>query len=489
MQQVEEKILAHLIRDEDYTKQVLPFIDDEYFTTPANQMVFKVVKEFVSKYKTIPTFDAVELSVEQSKESAGLYKEASKLVKELRGVERVDTARLKWLVDETEKFIKNRALFIAIAKGLELIDAEGAETAGAVPDMLRKALAVGFHNDIGHDYLTDAERRYDYYHQKHDRIPFDLDMFNTITEGGLLPKTLNVCAAGTNVGKSLFLCHVAAAAIQMGKRVLYITMEMAEERIAQRIDANLLDVGMHDLHDLSKPQFVKLMDGIRRRNSIGQLVIKEYPTSTAHAGHFRALMNELQMKKGFVPDILIVDYINICSSERFKMGGSTNSYTYVKSIAEELRGLAVEMNIPLLTATQFNREGFDSSDPSLTNTSESFGLPQTADLQFALISSEELDEDGLLMVKQMKSRYSDMSRYRKFVVGLDRSKMRLFNAPQSYLADSGQTAPARPSTYADPLPPPGFEGFTGLTGRGRARLGDGVVNMSEPVPHIPDDNF
>lgn len=433
---VEPIVLAHLIRDEDFTRKVLPFIELDYFTTEPHKLIFGAVQKFVTKYKTTPTFDAIRVELAQGDESTDSFDDSTATLKALEEVPRIDMSKRAWLVDKTEDWIKNRAVYLAVMQGIDILGKDGLKHAGQLPDILRKALSVGFHHDIGHDYMEDAERRYEFYHQKYDRIPFDLDILNRITEGGLLPKTLNVFAAGTNVGKSLFMCHVAAAAMQMGKNVLYITLEMAEERIAQRIDANLLDVGISTLTEMSKMHFMKLIDAAKNRHTLGKLVIKEYPTSGAHAGHFRALMDELAIKKEFKPDLLIIDYINICSSERFKSGDGANSYTYVKSIAEELRGLAVERNLPLLTATQFNREGFSSSDPKMTNTSESFGLPMTADLFVGIMTSEELEEAGELKFIQMKSRYSDMSKYRSFTIGLDRSKMRLYNIQQGYLADN-----------------------------------------------------
>ena len=432
---IEPLVLAHLIRDEDYTRRVLPFLKKEYFTSAPAQTLYDLIYEFVSAYKVSPTIDALKLSLDQASLSGGTYTDTATLLKDVAAITRVDSGRRQWLVDQTENFCKQRALYLAISESITLIDKDF-ESAAGVPALLKDALSVGFRTHIGHDYFEDIQARYDLYHQEQTRIPFDLELFNKITGGGLTPKTLNVIVAGTNVGKSLFLCHVAASTIAQGKKVLYITMEMAEERIAQRIDANLLDVTMDTLEQMPKSMYESAFEKLHQRQAFGKLIIKEYPTSGGHVGHFRVLLDELALKKQFVPDLLIVDYINICSSVRFKAGGQTNSYTYVKSIAEELRGLAVEANLPCLTATQFNREGFDNSDPSLTNTSESFGLPQTADLQVALVTSEELEKDGLLMVKQLKNRYADTSKYRRFTIKVDRSKMRLSNDEyQQYLSD------------------------------------------------------
>lgn len=432
---IEPLILAHLIRDEEYTRRVLPFLKKEYFTSTPAQSLYDLIHGFVQSYKVSPTIDALKLSLEQASLSGGTYTDTSTLLKDVAAIARIDSGRLQWLVDQTEQFCKQRALYLAISESITLIDKDF-ESAAAVPGLLKDALSVGFRTHIGHDYFEDILSRYDLYHQEQTRIPFDLELFNKITAGGLIPKTLNVMVAGTGVGKSLFLCHVAAASVAQGKRVLYITMEMAEERIAQRIDANLLDVTMETLEQMPRRMYESAFEKLHQRQAFGKLIIKEYPTSGGNVGHFRVLLDELALKKQFVPDLLIVDYINICSSVRFKAGGQTNSYNYVKSIAEELRGLAVEYNLPCLTATQFNREGFDNSDPSLTNTSESFGLPQTADLQVALVTSEELERDGLLMVKQLKNRYANTSKYRRFTIKVDYSKMRLSNDEyQQYLSD------------------------------------------------------
>lgn len=451
---IEPLILAHLIRDEEFTRRVLPFLKKDYFTTPAAQQVFTHIESFILSYKTTPTFDAVKLSLDKASLSGTAYEEARTLVDELHRVERVDSSRRQWLFDQSEQFCKQRALYIAISESITRIDKDF-ESAASVPDLLKDALAVGFHSHIGHDYVEDMPLRYDMYHQDHVRIPFDLDLMNAITGGGLTPKTLNVVVAGTGVGKSLFMCHVAASTLLQGKRVLYITLEMAEERIAQRIDANLLDVTMDMLAEMPRNMYEHAFQQLTSRHQLGKMIIKEYPTSGGHVGHFRALLDELALKKQFVPDLLIVDYINICSSIRFKQNGQTNSYTYVKSIAEELRGLAVQYNVPCLTATQFNREGFDSSDPSLTNTSESFGLPQTADLQFAVVTGEELEQNSLVMVKQLKNRYADPNKYRRFTLKVDRSRMKLGNAAkQDYLSDPIPTPPSVREVQKPEVPQP-----------------------------------
>jgi len=432
---IEPLILSHLIRDEEYTRRVLPFLKKEYFTSSQGQVLYTTIEAFITAYKVTPTVDAIKLALERESLSGNAYTDATTLLTEVAAVTRIDSGRRQWLIDQTEQFCKQRALYLAISESITRIDKDF-ESAASVPGLLKDALSVGFRTHIGHDYFEDIGARYDLYHQEQTRIPFDLELMNKITGGGVTPKTLNVIVAGTNVGKSLFLCHVAASTIAQGKKVLYITMEMAEERIAQRIDANLLDVTMDTLESMSRSMYERAFEDLQQRHAFGKLIIKEYPTSGGHVGHFRVLLDELALKKQFVPDLLIVDYINICSSIRFKAGGQTNSYMYVKSIAEELRGLAVEYNVPCLTATQFNREGFDNSDPSLTNTSESFGLPQTADLQIALVTSEELEQDSLLMVKQLKNRYADTSKYRRFTIKVDRSKMRLSNDPQQqYLSD------------------------------------------------------
>jgi replicative DNA helicase len=449
---IESLILAHLVRDEDYTRIALPHLKKEYFTTPANQQVYAQIESFVTNYKTTPTIDALLLGIE----TVGLYAEAHdaavRTIEDIRHVERVDSHRRQWLIDQTEEFCRRRALYLAISESLQRID-ENFDSANTVPELLKDALRVGFNADIGHDYITDVGRRYDLYHPSQTRIPFDIDLLNQITGGGLTPKTMNIVVAGTGVGKSLFLCHVAASTIMQGKRVLYITLEMAEERIAQRIDANLLDLTMDQLQSLSRSAYETAFQQLNQRHRLGQMIIKEFPTGGAHAGHFRALLDDLALKKQFHPDLLIVDYVNICASSRFKQSSQVNSYTYVKSIAEELRGVAVQYNVPCLTATQFTRGGYDSSDPGLTDTSESFGLPQTADLQLAIVATEELDRAGKLMFKQLKNRYADPNRHRRFTVRVLRGKMRLMNdTEQEYLSDPIAPTPMPPVQIDKPNP-------------------------------------
>lgn len=484
---IEPLILSHLIRDEEYTRRVLPFLKKEYFTSSHAQTLYECIHSFILTYKVTPTIDAIKLALERESLSGSAYTEANTLLTEVAAVSRIDSGRREWLIDQTEQFCKQRALYLAISESITRIDKDF-ESAASVPGLLKDALSVGFRTHIGHDYFEDIGARYDLYHQEQTRIPFDLDLFNKITSGGLTPKTLNVVVAGTNVGKSLFLCHVAASTIAQGKRVLYITMEMAEERIAQRIDANLLDVTLDTLADMPRAMYERAFEDLQQRQAFGKLIIKEYPTSGGNVGHFRVLLDELALKKQFTPDLLIVDYINICSSVRFKAGGQTNSYSYVKSIAEELRGLAVEYNLPCLTATQFNREGFDNSDPSLTNTSESFGLPQTADLQVALVTSEELEQDNLLMVKQLKNRYADTSKYRRFTIKVDKSKMRLSNDPQQqYLSDPIATAQPR---LAKPQTKPGKFGKPDSGESSGSYRGAKAFTPKTPVPETrPQGKF
>jgi len=448
---IESLILAHLIRDEEYLRKVLPFLKKEYFASDPAQQLFKIIHMFVMTYHVPPTVDVITLALDKAELVGTAYVETVKFLETVVAVARVDGSRRQWLLDQTEDYCRQRALYLAISESITRID-KNKEAAASVPGLLKDALAVGFQTNVGHDYLEDVGARYDLLHLDSVRVPFDLTLFNEITGGGLTPKTLNVIVAGTNVGKSLFLCHVAAAAIERMKTVLYITLEMAEERIAQRIDANLLDVSMDALAYMPKVQYEQAFANMKSRRQHGKLIIKEYPTSMGHAGHFRALLDELALKKNFIPDLLIVDYINLCASTRFAAGGSINSYTYVKAIAEELRGLAVEYKLPVLTATQFNRGGFDSSDPSLTDTGESFGLPQTADLQVALITSEELEQDGLMMVKQLKNRYADRSRYRRFTVRLDRAKMRFSDDPNQQHSIPSSSSRASGGSAGTPNP-------------------------------------
>jgi replicative DNA helicase len=426
---LEQTILRNLLTDEDYMRKVLPFIKPDYFAG-IYRVLFNEVGKFVAKYNKLPTAESFKIELDQSEKlSEEQYSMAVDIVPQLFNKNDVDE---NWLLDTTEKWCQDRAIYNAIMESISIIDGKHEQlTKGALPDLLSKALGVGFDLKVGHDYTENVEERYDFYHTEEDRLPFDLEYFNTITKGGVPRKTLNIALAGTGVGKSLFMCHVAASSLVQGHNVLYITMEMAEERIAERIDANLLNVPIDQLDKLSKDMFTTKVNDIARKTT-GKLIIKEYPTGSAHSGHFRALLNELKLKRQFEPDLIFIDYLNICSSSRMKaMGGSINSYTYIKAIAEELRGLAVEFNVPVFSATQTTRSGFSNSDVGLEDTSESFGLPATADLMFALISTEELDKQGQFMVKQLKNRYNDPTAHKRFVIGVDRSKMRLYDVEET----------------------------------------------------------
>lgn len=437
MSNVEQVILRNILTNEPYMRKVLPFIKPEYFQGVYNQL-FKEAGKFVAKYNKLPTLDAFKIEVDNSdKFNDDQYTAAMEI---LPNIFVTETADEKWLEDTTEKWCQDRAIHNAIMESISIIDGKHKNlTKNALPDLLSKALAVSFDTNIGHDYIENVEDRYDFYHEDEERIEFDLDYFNKITKGGLPNKTLNICLAGTGVGKSLFMCHMAGNVLVQGRNVLYITMEMAEERIAERIDANLLNIPLDQLQHISKPMLTSKVDELASRTN-GKLIIKEYPTGSAHTGHFRALLNELKLKKNFVPEMIFIDYLNICSSSRMKgMGGAINSYTYIKAIAEELRGLAVEFDVPIVSATQTTRSGFTSSDPGLEDTSESFGLPATADLMFALISSEELESLGQVMVKQLKNRYNDPNFKKRFVLGIDRSRMRLYdvdNAEEGVVDDT-----------------------------------------------------
>ena len=434
-QTIERTALSNLIYNEDYARKVLPFIKGNYFEVREERIIFEEIFNFVDKYKKIPTQTSLEIEVGERKDLSEIeYKKIVDIIKTLNPVE-VD---FEWLVDTTEKFCKDRAIHNAIVDGISIIDGRDKNrNPDSIPSILTDALAVSFDNAVGHDYLLDADSRYEFYHKVEDRIPFDLEFFNKITKGGLPPKTLNICLAGTGVGKSLLLCHMAANCLSLGKNVLYITLEMAEERIAERIDANLMNISLEDLHELPKKMFDDKIASIIKQTS-GKLIVKEYPTASANSNHFRGLIKELAIKKSFKPDIVFVDYLNICASSRFKGGANINSYTLVKSIAEELRGLAVETNVPIMSATQTTRSGFVSTDIGLEDTSESFGLPATADLMFALISTEELDDLNQIAVKQLKNRYNDPTVNKRFVLGIDRAKMRLYDVTSQELSDDGQ---------------------------------------------------
>ena len=440
MQTIERTTLSELVGNEQYARKVLPFIKGEYFSDRTERIVFEEIQKFVEKYNALPTKSTLEIEIDTRRDlNEDDIRRVLDVVKELENDKDVN---YEWLVETTEKFCKDKAVYNAIIEGIQIIDGKDKSRGpDAIPSILTDALAVGFDNSVGHDYLLDADKRFDYYHTVEQKIPFDLDFFNRITKGGLPPKTLNIVLAGTGVGKSLFMCHVAANCMNQGRNVLYITLEMAEERIAERIDANLMNVSMEDLHDLPKIMYDSKINAIIKRTS-GQLVIKEYPTASAHSAHFRGLIKELAIKKSFKPDIIFIDYLNICASSRFKGQSNVNSYMYIKSIAEELRGLAVETNVPIMSATQTTRSGFSNSDVGLEDTSESFGLPTTADFMFALISNEELDGLNQIAVKQLKNRYNDLTINKRFVIGIDRAKMRLLDladSEQKGLTDSNQT--------------------------------------------------
>ena len=439
---LEQTILKNLIYNDEYLRKVLPFIKPEYFTDRSDKTIFNEITSFVDTYNSTPSIESLVLSIKENRSLTET--ELEKCESYLKEIEdgKKEESKIEWLVDKTEQFCQEKAIYNAVLGSISILDGKDkTHDKGQIPKILSDALAISFDNSVGHDYLENSDDRYEFYHRKEEKIPFDLEYFNKITKGGLPAKTLNIALAGTGVGKSLFMCHVGASCLVQGKNVLYITMEMAEEKIAERIDANLLNVTVDDLINLPKDLYDKKILKLREK-TVGKLIIKEYPTAAASVTHFRTLLNELNLKKGFVPDIIFVDYLNICCSARVKAGANVNSYTYVKAIAEELRGLAVEFGVPIVSATQTTRSGFTSSDPGLEDTSESFGLPATADLMFALISSEELEELGQIMVKQLKNRYSDPTMYKRFTVGIDRAKMRLYDIEQSAqdgLADAGIT--------------------------------------------------
>jgi len=425
MTNLEQTILRNILTDEDYMRKVLPFVKPDYFEG-VYRILFREAGKFVGKYNKLPTAESFKIELDQSDKLTGeQYTMAVDILPQLFSKEQIDD---QWLLDTTEKWCQDRAIYNAIMESISIIDGKHETlTKGALPDLLSKALGVAFDTNVGHDYIENQEERFDFYHKEEDRIPFDLDYFNRITKGGVPSKTLNIALAGTGVGKSLFMCHVAAGALVEGRNVLYITMEMAEERIAERIDANLLNTPIDQLPNMSRDMFRTKVEDIARKTE-GKLIVKEYPTGSAHAGHFRALLNELKLKRQFEPDIIFIDYLNICASSRMKgMGGAINSYNYIKAIAEELRGLAVEFDVPVFSATQTTRSGYSNSDVGLEDTSESFGLPATADLMFALIQTEELEQSGQMMVKQLKNRYNDPTQHKRFVIGVDRSKMRLYD--------------------------------------------------------------
>ncbi len=437
--QLPTHILSHLLNNEEYCRRVIPYIQKDYFEG-THKTVFDLIVKFVHSHNKLPTARVLDLELRKISAPDDILNNAATLIKEISTKTDVDT---EYMISESEKWCRDRAVYNAIMDSIGIIDGKDAKRSeGAIPEILSKALGVSFDQAIGHDYIDNSEERFDFYNTKEDRIPFDLDYFNKITKGGLPNKTLNIALAGTGVGKSLFMCHCAASVLQQGRNVLYITMEMAEERIAERIDANLMDLPIEQLQRIGKTAFDDKIQKIATA-SIGKLIIKEYPTGAAHTGHFRALLNELKLKKNFVPDMIYIDYLNICASSRMRgLGGSINSYSYIKAIAEELRGLAVEFNVPIVSATQTTRSGYSNTDVGLEDTSESFGLPATADLMFALISTEELEELGQLLVKQLKNRYNDPTKYKRFVVGIDRSRMKLYDVEES----------AQQDLVADPVP-------------------------------------
>ena len=438
MERIETTILRNLIFNEEYSRKVIPFIQPAYFEKRTEKIIYEEITKFIVKYGSSITIEALNIETENRTDlTEGEVKE----VRDINNSLTDDIVENQWLIDTTEKWCRDRAIYLALMESIALADGQDDKKGrDAIPSILSDALSVSFDNHIGHDYLQDYDERYESYHRKEDKIPFDLEFFDKITKGGLPNKTLNIALAGTGVGKSLFMCHVASSVLLQGKNVLYITLEMAEEKIAERIDANLLNVPIQDIMDLPRPMFENKVNNLAKKTQ-GTLIIKEYPTASAHSGHFKALLNELALKKSFKPDIIFIDYLNICASSRYRQNSSVNSYSFIKAIAEELRGLAVETNLPIVSATQTTRSGYGSSDVDLTDTSESFGLPATADLMFALISTEELEALNQIMVKQLKNRYNDPTIFKRFVVGIDRAKMRIYDVEQKAqedILDSGQ---------------------------------------------------
>jgi len=457
MEKVEFLILRNLLFNEQYVRKVIPFIKSEYFEDPNQKIIFEEVFKFIQEYNQLATKEVLSIEVENRKDiNETSFKEIIHIIECLEDV----PVEINWLVDITEKWCRDRAIYLALMESIHIADGKDQKkNRDSIPAILSDALSVSFDTHVGHDYLQDYELRYDSYHKKEEKIEFDLEYFNKITKGGLPNKTLNIALAGTGVGKSLFMCHVASAALLQGRNVLYITLEMAEERIAERIDANLINVPIQDISELPKSIFETKVTNISKKTQ-GSLIIKEYPTASAHAGHFKSLLNELAIKKSFRPDIIFIDYLNICSSSRHKANMSVNSYSYIKAIAEELRGLAVEFNVPIVSATQTTRSGYGSSDVELTDTSESFGLPATADLMFALISTEELEELGQILVKQLKNRYNDPTIHKRFVIGIDRAKMRLYDCEQTAQKDILDSKKEEEYNYEeDQKPKKSFDGF------------------------------
>ena len=456
MDKVEILVLRNLLYNEEYLRKVVPFIKADYFEDSQQKIVFEEILNFVNEYNQPATKEVLCIEVEKRQDiNDTSFQEITKLISYLEDV----PTDYSWLLDTTEKWCRDRAIYLALMESIALADGKDKEKdRDAIPSILSDALAVSFDSHVGHDYLLDYEARYESYHRKEDKIEFDLEYFNKITKGGLPNKTLNIALAGTGVGKSLFMCHVAASALLGGKNVLYITLEMAEEKIAERIDANLLNVPIQEIGDLPKVMFEDKVTKLAQKTQ-GTLIIKEYPTASAHSGHFRSLLNELALKKSFRPDIIFIDYLNICASSRYRQGGTVNSYSYIKSIAEELRGLAVEANVPIVSATQTTRSGYGSSDVDITDTSESFGLPATADLMLALISTDELEELGQIMVKQLKNRYNDLNVFKRFVVGIDRAKMRLYDCEQTAQDDILDSGRDEEYNNDEHKPKKSFEGF------------------------------
>jgi replicative DNA helicase len=456
MERIELLILRNLIYNEEYTRKVIPFIKDDYFEEQNQKIIFQEISSFIQEYNKLATKEILSIEVEKRNDiNDSNFKEVVDIISSLED----EVGEIDWLIDSTEKWCRDRAIYLALMESIQLADGKD-ESKGrdAIPSILSDALSVSFDNHVGHDYLQDYEKRFESYHRKEDRIPFDLEYFNKITKGGLPNKTLNIALAGTGVGKSLFMCHVASSALIEGKNVLYITLEMAEEKIAERIDANLLNVNIQDITDLPKPMFDTKVEDLAKKTQ-GTLIIKEYPTASAHSGHFKSLLNELALKKSFRPDIIFIDYLNICASSRYRANGNVNSYSYIKAIAEELRGLAVEANLPIVSATQTTRSGFGSSDVELTDTSESFGLPATADLMFALISTEELEGLNQILVKQLKNRYNDPTVRKRFVVGIDRAKMRLYDCEQNAQQDMVDNGSGQDYNDKEEKVKKSFEGF------------------------------
>jgi replicative DNA helicase len=461
MNRLEQTILKNLIYNEVYTRKVLPFIKPDYFSDNTERIVFKEIFDFVNKYKNLPTHESLVINFTESKTlTEPQVRESIELLKEIHS-SKDEKSEGQWLIEQTEKFCQDKAIYNAIMESVGILDDDGKRSKGEIPQLLSDALGVTFDNNIGHDYINDSDSRYDSYHKVESRIRFDLDLFNKITKGGLPVKTLNIALAGTGVGKSLFMCHVAAGCLSQGHNVLYITMEMAEEKIAERIDANLLNIDLDELRTITKEDYNRKFSALKNKTQ-GKLIIKEYPTASASSLHFRALLNDLALKKSFKPDIIFIDYLNICCSSRIKPGANVNSYSYIKAIAEELRGLAVENNLPIVSATQTTRSGFSNSDPGLEDTSESFGLPATADFMFALVTNEELEQLNQVLVKQLKNRYGDPNLYKRFVLGIDRSKMRLYDVEESAqndIVDAGKVEDKPLNTFGNRERRKNFDGF------------------------------